>query len=70
MGLIVRDEEGQVMLTAWRAIKGCGSPEQGKQRHAWRVYGLRLTAEWVKQPTLVESDCLNLIREVQKPIDM
>jgi hypothetical protein len=24
MGLIIRDEEGQDMLTAWRAIKGCG----------------------------------------------
>jgi chaperone required for assembly of F1-ATPase len=31
--------------------------------------GLRLTAEWVKQSTLVESDRLNLTREVQKPID-
>jgi hypothetical protein len=27
MRLNVRDEEGQVMLTTWRAIKGCGSPE-------------------------------------------
>jgi hypothetical protein len=24
--------------------------------------GLRLTAEWIGQPTYVESDCLNLIK--------
>jgi hypothetical protein len=64
MGLIVQDEDGKAMLVAWKGIKGCGSPEQGEAVAC--LEGLRLTTKWVKQSTLVESDCLNLIREVQK----
>jgi ribonuclease HI len=63
IGIIVRDE-GKVLLSAWR---GCGSPEQGEAEAC--LEGLRLTAEWVRQPTIVESDCQNLIQDVQGPID-
>jgi hypothetical protein len=46
------------------ALRRCGSPEEAEAKAC--LEGLHLTAEWSKQPTQVESDCLMLIREVQR----
>jgi hypothetical protein len=56
-GIVVRDQAGRVLLTAWRFIRYCGSPEACLQ-------GVRLAAEWVRLPARVESDCLALIKAV------
>jgi hypothetical protein len=66
LGMIVRDPEGKALLAAWREMRGCGSPEQA-EAEAW-LEGMRLTAEWVRQPTLVETYCKNLISDIQKPV--
>jgi ribonuclease HI len=63
-GIAVRDAEGSVLLTSWRTLRRCGSPEEAEAEAC--LEGLRLTAEWVRQPTYVESDCLNLIHALRK----
>jgi hypothetical protein len=64
LGIIVRDSEGKAMCAAWRELRGCGSPEQA-EAEAY-LERLRLTVEWVRQPTLVEADYQNLINDIQK----
>jgi ribonuclease HI len=57
-GCIVRDEGGKVLLTAWRVLRDCGSPEQAEAEAC--LEALRLTPEWIHQPTWAESDCSNI----------
>jgi hypothetical protein len=52
-----------VLLTAWRVLRGCGSLEQAEAC----LEGLRLSAEWIRQPTSVESDCSNLVNDIRLP---
>jgi hypothetical protein len=54
VGSVVRDHAGNVVLTAWRGIRRCGSLEIAEAEAC--VQGLKLVAEWVKESTVVESD--------------
>jgi ribonuclease HI len=65
-GIIMRDESGSVLLTAWKIVRACASPEQAEAEAL--LHGLRLATEWVRQPIWVETDCLNLIRDLTKTI--
>jgi hypothetical protein len=66
LGIIVRDLEGKTLLAAWREMRRHRSPEQAEAEAC--LEGMRLTAEWVRQPTLVETYCKNLINDIQKPV--
>jgi ribonuclease HI len=57
-GIVVRDTDGQALLTAWRSLQHCRSPEEAEAEAC--LEGMRLVAEWIRQPTCVESDCLSL----------
>jgi hypothetical protein len=46
-------------------LEGLDRQSKEKRRCAWRG----CEAEWVRQPIMVESDCQNLIQDVQGPID-
>jgi hypothetical protein len=59
-GIVVRDQAGRVLLTAWRFISYGGSPEVAEAEAC--LQGIRLAAEWVRLPARVESDCLALIK--------
>jgi hypothetical protein len=63
-GIIIRDAEGSVLLVAWRALRGCGSPEQVEAEAC--LEGLRLTMEWIRQLTWAETDCQNLVNDIQR----
>lgn len=58
---VIRVSGGKVLLTAWRVLRGCASPEHVEAEAC--LEGLRLTAEWIRRPVCVESDCLNLIND-------
>jgi hypothetical protein len=47
------------LLTAWRFLRRCGSAEEAEAETY--LEGVRLVAEWVRQPTCVETDCSNLV---------
>jgi ribonuclease HI len=67
VGVVIRDSAGKVILSAWRVIRGCASAEQAEAEAC--LEGLRLVADWVQQPTCLESDCSNLIRDVQLKVN-
>jgi hypothetical protein len=49
-----------VLLTTWRFIRHCGSPEKAEAKAC--LEGVRLAVEWIRQPVQVEFDCSNLIK--------
>jgi hypothetical protein len=61
IGMVARDHSGAVLLTAWRSLRRCGSPEAEAC-----LQGIRLIAEWIREPTWVESECANLIKALEK----
>jgi ribonuclease HI len=66
IGSVVHDHTGNVVLAAWRGIWRCGSPEIVEVEAC--VHGLKIVAKWVKEPTMVESDCQTLISVVASPV--
>jgi ribonuclease HI len=59
-GIVVRDSDGRVLLSAWSWLKHCASPEAAETEAC--LQGVRLINEWIKQPTEVEMDCQALVR--------
>jgi hypothetical protein len=66
-GIVVRDNKGRVLLTAWKRMRECGSPEPGEAEAC--LEGLRLTLEWIRHPTWVEMDCLTIIQDIGRKED-
>jgi ribonuclease HI len=66
-GIIARDVDGKVLLSAWKLIRNCGSPKQSEAEAC--LEGLRLAAEWICQPIWVESDCASLIQALGRTTD-
>jgi hypothetical protein len=62
-GAVIRDSSGKVVLSTWKVLRGCASAEHAEADACWE--GLRLATDWVRQPTCLELDCSNLIRDVQ-----
>jgi hypothetical protein len=49
-------------------MRGCGLPEQAEAEAC--LGGMRLLDEWVRQPMMVETNCKNLISNIQKPVNV
>jgi hypothetical protein len=62
-GVVIRDNKGMVLLAAWQMLKPCSSPEE-TEAEAY-LLGIRLSAEWVRQPAIIETDCANIIRALR-----
>lgn len=62
-GIIMRDEKGQVLLSAWRTMRDCASVEEAEAKAC--LEGMRLAAEWIGKPTQLEFDCLTLTTALQ-----
>jgi hypothetical protein len=63
-GIVVRDSNGSVLLSTWRSIRHGGGADQAEAEAC--LQGIRLVAEWIKQPVCVESDCANLIPTISR----
>lgn len=59
-GIVVCDSDGKVLLTAWRFLRNCSSPEEAEAEAG--LQSLRMVAEWIRQPTCLEADCLTLTK--------
>jgi hypothetical protein len=67
-GVVIRNESGKVLLMAWQMLKKCSTVEEAEAEAYLR--GIRLAAEWVRQPAMIEIDCTNIIRALHsKPED-
>jgi ribonuclease HI len=62
-GVMVRNQDGEVLLTAWNILPHCGSVEEAEVEAC--LQGMRMTLQGAPQPIIVESDCLMLIRTLQ-----
>jgi hypothetical protein len=60
IGVVVRDHQGQVILSAWRFLEHVASAEEAEALAC-------LVTNWVRQPTVLESDCLSLIKSLHSP---
>jgi ribonuclease HI len=58
-GAVVRNHHGEILLTAWMYLQNVALPEEAEALAC--LEGLRVAAEWVRQPLQVELDCLRLI---------
>ena len=63
IGVVIRDSSGSVLLTAWKFISDAGSAEEVLACKE----GLTLAAEWTKSPSILESDCANIIKYLHQP---
>jgi hypothetical protein len=66
-GVVVRDNHGKVLLSAWRSLRNVTSVEEAEAEAC--LHGIRLTTEWIRQPTLVEANCATLIHALGKVVD-
>jgi hypothetical protein len=62
-GVIIRNATGEVLLTAWQMVRNCSTAAEAEAEACLR--GVQLGAEWVRQPTIVETDCINVVRALQ-----
>jgi ribonuclease HI len=58
-GMILRDEEGNTIVTACKHFKTCASPLEAEALAV--VEGLKLATTRTDRPIILESDCLELI---------
>jgi hypothetical protein len=61
-GIVVHGPSGEILLTAWRSIRACGSSEEAEAEAC--LQGVRLVGQWIKQPTHIELDCQTLVKKV------
>ncbi|KAF8774983.1 hypothetical protein HU200_005031 [Digitaria exilis] len=66
-GLVIRDDKGDVQLSAWGMVHYAASAEE-VELIACRE-GVKLAAEWVPRPAILESDCLVAINFLRRPGD-
>jgi hypothetical protein len=63
-GVLLRDHQGQVLLSACRALQNC---RDATEAELWAIEdGIKLALQWNQLPVIVESDCseaLELIKE-------
>jgi ribonuclease HI len=64
-GVVIRDEQGQVLLSAWGIIDNASSAEQVELVGCNE--GVKLAARWVPRPAILESDCLTAMNLILKP---
>jgi hypothetical protein len=61
-GAVVRNEEGNVLLAAWRTRANVASAEEAEALAC--LEGIRLAVEWARLPTEVETNCATLVKAV------
>jgi hypothetical protein len=60
IGVVARDQKGDLILSSWRFLRHCGSPEEAEVEAC--LEGLRLVVEWIRHyPIYGETDCAGLV---------
>lgn len=63
IGLVIRDHDGQVVLTAWKVLQMCLSVEEAEATAC--LEGVQLAVEWIGKPTVRFSDCFYIVKALQ-----
>ncbi|KAF8759238.1 hypothetical protein HU200_010269 [Digitaria exilis] len=64
IGVVIRDEKGKVLLTAWRVVSNAANAEEVELMACKE--GITLAAEWTPRPAILESDCSMAIKHVKR----
>ncbi|RLN13275.1 hypothetical protein C2845_PM09G14780 [Panicum miliaceum] len=67
VGVVARDSDGQVVLMAWRTLLRCQNVEEAEAQAC--LEGLRLAAQWVQGPIILESDSARVLQAMQEKQD-
>lgn len=59
IGVIARDSEGKALLSSWKYLHRCADAEQVEILACYE--GMKLAAEWIRKPIILESDCITVI---------
>ena len=59
VGVIARNEDGQVVFSAWRYFDKCGSAAEVEALAC--VEGLQRAVHWGVTPIVVETDCARIV---------
>jgi hypothetical protein len=49
-GVVARDHDGTVLLTAWKVLRNCNSREEAEAEPC--LHELRLAVDWLRQLTI------------------
>lgn len=61
VGIVIRDHECNVLLSAWSVMRHCTSAEEVEATACRDVMVLiKLANEWIKMPLILETDCANV----------
>jgi hypothetical protein len=67
-GIVIRDENGKVLLTAWQLLRQCATVEEAEAEACLR--GVRLmtewNGEWTGKPAVIESDCSTMVQALDR----
>jgi ribonuclease HI len=64
LGVIIRNNMGEPVLTAWRVLFGCRDAEEAE---TWACLdGIRLAGRWSDMSLILESDCSLLVEKINK----
>jgi ribonuclease HI len=64
LGVIIRNNMGEPVLTAWGVLFGCRDAEEAE---TWACLdGIRLTGRWSDMSLILESDCSLLVEKINK----
>jgi ribonuclease HI len=61
-GMILRDDQGQIIFSTCRLLEGCDSPLEAELKAC--VEGLYLAMQWTDRPILLECDCLEEVHMI------
>ena len=62
--MVIRDHQGMVLLSGWRAIFNAVSTEEVEALAC--LEGIRLAASWERKRAVLESDCEIVIKSLHK----
>ena len=66
-GAVIRDHLGRVLLSSCSVNKKCATVEEVEAKACYE--GIKQATEWIKKPTIIESDCLCLVEALKTPMD-
>jgi hypothetical protein len=63
-GVVLRDHQGQVLLSACRALQNC---RDATEAELWAIEdGIKLTLQWNQLPVILESDCSEALEVINE----
>ncbi|RLN32926.1 hypothetical protein C2845_PM03G31700 [Panicum miliaceum] len=67
LGIVARNEKGEVILAAHRLMTGCSDAEEAELMACKE--GLKLAFQWIDEPIVLETDCLSVCKAIKSKED-